>query len=191
LFLSNAVWCAPTSNDGVQTTLRYTLDQIRSLIGDRGRKVPREIHYSDGLRRMATEIVNTTFQKAYYDKTIHKKDLLWKNHPLANTTSFCNPYVEWESTKEDDVSNRMRARMISELLQRLFTFSGGFRLDVDVVLDSECWKISVDYVAESLNRLASENNVHLKFFCEDSKKNSWVAICRCLCRSVQALSVRT
>ncbi len=170
LFLGSAVWCAPTSNDGVQTTLRYTIDQIRSMVGKCNKKIPKEIHYSDGLRRMATEIVNLTFQKAYEDKTIRRNDLLWKNHPLANTTSFCNPRIEWELTREDDISNRMRARMISELLQPQFTFNGKFRLDVDVVLDSECWKISVDQVAESLKRLIGENNVHIKFFCEDSKK---------------------
>jgi hypothetical protein len=28
----------------------------------------------------------------------------------------------------------------------------------------------VDQVAESLKRLIGENNVHIKFFCEDSKK---------------------
>lgn len=170
MFLGSAVWCAPTSNDGIQSTLRYTVDQIRSLVGKCNRKMPREIHYSDGLRRKATEIVSTTFQKAYEDNSIRKKDLLWQNHPLASTTSFFNPQIEWDLVKEDDISNRMRARMISEMLQPLFTFSGGFRLDVDVVLDSECWKISVDHVAESLKRLTSENNVHLKFFCEDSKK---------------------
>ncbi len=170
MFLGSAVWCAPTSNDGIQSTLRYTVDQIRSLVGKSNRKMPREIHYSDGLRRKATEIVSTTFQKAYEDNSIRKKDLLWQNHPLASTTSFFNPQIEWELAKEDDISNRMRARMISEMLQPLFTFNSGFRLDVDVVLDSECWKISLDHVAESLKRLTSENNVHLKFFCEDSKK---------------------
>ena len=168
-FTAAACWCVPATKEGIVSVLRYTLDETRRKVEKLTGKLPREIHYSDGLRRYAEPLVSTIIEKSPEDSSIVRKDSdhPWSKHPLGCSTAIFTPVAESATMTDEEFPNILRARALLSLLRPLVVYGGSQSFEVSVVLDDDCWKKSLD-LCSSIKDIASKKGVAISFSCEKS-----------------------
>lgn len=146
LFSCGAVWCMPRTWKGCQQPLRYTVDEMRKLVADTRGRMPAEIKYHDH-SDAAENLIEHGVTCVGSDCSITQSGHPWVGSAIAFGSAYSLPATEkalHPDLSDSALGNQIRLSSVVSLLRPLIVYKCDKRIDVDIVLDSDVWRRSIE-----------------------------------------------
>jgi hypothetical protein len=183
MFSVAAVWCAPKTHSGSQSTLRYSVENLKVRVRELDGVFPQELKFS-ACSHCADDLFTLLGRISLEDFSIHSKVHPWNGPPLVFTTALANCRAEsvlpitGSTTRKrtPELGNIIRARLLAESLRPICIYSEQEGLEISVILDDFVWNKALKYFGPHLEKVVANSFVDLSFSSEKSSRTPGLQI---------------
>ena len=147
-FSTAAVWCVVEKPEGRERPLKPTLDSMKQYLRDHGKiEWAKEIHHHRLPDEYSEYLLFQAISLSRRDGTIMREGTFWERSPIIFTITTDNP----RAVKAIDhrisphtLGNRTRLNALGNVLRPLSIYEGVRGIQVELILDAEVWKKSIE-----------------------------------------------